>query len=300
LKTTTNTAMRTGDHAHRDAESLADSVQRLCRQLDIDRISAGHASPGWFTAAELFEPDSPQRQALLESEARRVGADRRTQGAFLIEQYAGLLGTATTLLYLGAGRVPDLRPEAVGLRMETYTWQRRGGVTGQGLRLCLRLQEPAFHVLPQDGESLPSQGRIVRGMDELRDQLRSGLQGHLEPLVAQIRRSTRLSPGAQWRLAADAIAAVFLDVGRRLGRETRAKVEAMALLKAPDSPLNNPQTSYMDVTRADRDRKQVRRTFRIRGGCCRIYTCDGGHYCSTCVLEDSESRYQRLQASLSG
>lgn len=286
-----------GSRPH-DPVSLAQTLRRLCAQLDIDRVEPGDAHTGWFTAARLTRPDSVLLPGLLEIEGRRVGSDRRTRAAFLIEQTAGLLGTVAGLLYLGADRVPDLHPEAVALRLEPYTWTRRGGVTGPGLRLRLRLLRPEFHVLPARHESIPVEARPVDGREALRDRLREQLHDHLAPLVSRLRDCTRLSPGAQWRLAADAIAAVFLDLGRRLDGESRARAEALALLKAPDSPLANPHTGYMEVRVADREGGILRRTFRVRGGCCRIYTCDGGGYCSTCVLEPHESRYRRLQASL--
>ena len=58
---------------------------------------------------------------------------------------------------------------------------------------------------------------------------------------------------------------------------------------------------YFDIEVRDEsqpDRVLMCITYRAPGGCCRFYTVEGGHLCSTCVLHDPEGRYAKLEAKL--
>ena len=135
----------------------------------------------------------------------------------------------------------------------------------------------------------------------LRERFRLTLESHSGALIATIEQATRLSRSAQWRLVGDALSAAFLDAGRRLGIEAAAKADAMAILKVPGSPLDNAQLHYFDLAipmGEGPDASVVTRSFRSRGGCCRYYLTEGGHLCTTCVLEKPAERDRRLREAM--
>lgn len=119
--------------------------------------------------------------------------------------------------------------------------------------------------------------------------------GFVDALSAEV----RLGPRALWRLVSDGMAVGYLRVGRALGCPERAMDRAKAVLLRKGSVLRNGQIHFLEVAvPADQSPtgKVLGDWFRIRGGCCRYYTADGGGYCGTCVLR--EDHEERLRAYL--
>lgn len=275
--------------------TLAATLDVLARRGDLD-VSVGSIEADWWTADRLMRPGSPELDAMLKVEAERCpGLDVKGQCAFVIGDSAYYLSVVLAGLYLAERQVPDLTPAQLALRVRTVAWHL-DGESGTYPQLCFRFLTPRFWT-DRHGR-LPLGGQSVLGDDELRAALRQQLEHFYLPLLVQTHGISRLSKGAGWRLVADALAAAFLQVGRELGCEAHAKREAIAIIRCRDSLLYNRQTGFFDVQVADPNNPEhvlVSRSFRARGGCCRFYTCDDGRYCTTCVLEKTEVRDDRIR-----
>jgi hypothetical protein len=273
---------------------LLATLERI-RPLDEHYLTAevGAPEPGWFCAADLVVPGSP---LLVEGLARQTalysGMQPRTAGAFFIGEYVWYVFAAAVGAYLAEQRVPDLAPERLALRYRSYTWEGEGEST-PAERIDVRFRSPRCATLPADPAANQRDVTVLPDRDALREQFRTALEAHLTPLIAQIHALTGFGPRAQWNLASDACAALFLNLGKALGDAERAQAEGLAFVKAAGSPLNNPQTGYFTVEHNGRCA-----TFRARGGCCRYYTLPPGEKCTLCVLRPPEERDARLRAYL--
>lgn len=273
---------------------LAATLERI-RPLDEHYLTAevGALEPGWFRAADLAVPDSPLlAEGLARQTALHPGMPPRTAGAFFIGEYAWYVFAAAVGAYLAERRVPDLAPERVALRFQRYIWVEEGE-SGPAERIDVRFLSTRCAVLPADPAAGQLDVTVVPDRDALRTQFRAALEAHLTPLIAQIHARTGFGPQAQWRLVSDACAALFLNLGKALGDAERAQAEGLAFVKAPGSPLHNPQTGYFTV-----DHNGQCTTFRARGGCCRYYTVPPGEKCTLCVLRPPEERAARLRTYL--
>lgn len=242
----------------------------------IPVTSQGPCVGDWLAVANLV---SDHRSYLGELLAGQEGlppdADPRTRAAFLLHRYGYYFSIAIAGLYLHAGHCPDLRTDRVGIAFE----DGEIGYAGQTYHVHKLLLRLAGAITPVDDVST----------------LRREIEGHFAPLVACLGEMTRFSSGALWRIVGDAVALAFLEVGKQLGAPDRAKTEALAVLKHPGSPLNNPQFHFLDVSSETPDGRRMTRTFCARGGCCRYYRVDGGEMCANCVLEQPDRREERLR-----
>lgn len=198
------------------------------------------------------------------------GLDRRGQGAFAIGRISYVFATILAACDLTLQQVPQLTPESV--------WQKE-----DDNRLWLRLPEPKL--VPANDESL-----------------RTLLINLMSAFITPIKSTSRLSTAAQWRLVSDSVAVAWQMVGQTLNQEAAAQDRAMAILSGKGSPLHNRQTGFTQVSTwvpgADQTPVKVTKSYRIRGGCCRLYTADNQDYCATCVLLKPDEQNKRLQDSL--
>lgn len=275
------------------APSLAPLAATLGRvgALDDDLAAALEPpGPGWFPAAALLAPGSPElAEGLARSVARYPGAERRVSGSLFINAYSWYLPAAAVAAYLAERRAPDLSIEHVALRYRTYTWHE-GGESGEGERIDVRFLGGRFAALPDDPAAGHPDAQILPDAGALRDWLRARLEAHLGPLFDAVAAQTRLGRRAQWSLAADAIALRFLHAGELLGDAERGQAEGLALVRAAGSPLRNPATGYFTLEVGGHCE-----TFRARGGCCLYYRVEPGENCATCVLRPEAERDQRLR-----
>jgi hypothetical protein len=251
----------------------------------------GSPDDGWFQAMTLCDQGSILLNGALTRQAKdHPQMEARTRGAYLIGNYSWYVLLAGVAAYLAAARVPDFSPENVALRFRTYTWHE-GEDSGEAERMDVRFFSGRFACLPDDPAADHPDALVLPDPDALREWLRIRLEAHLSPLIEGVFAQTRLSRGAQWCLAADSCAALFLHVGQALGDAARGQGEGLKFVKAPGSPMNNDKTSYITLQHLDHCE-----TFRLRGGCCRYYTVSesGEDYCTTCVLRKPEDRNQRL------
>lgn len=273
---------------------IAATLTRI-RPLDEHYLTAevGALEPGWFCAADLLAADSPLlAEGLARQTALHPGMPPRTAGSFFIGEYVWYVFAAAVGAYLAEQRVPDLAPEHLALRYQSYTWEGEGEST-PAERIDVRFLRARCAALPADPAADQLDVTILPDHIALRDHLRTSLEAHLAPLVAQIHALTGLGPTAQWRLVADGCAALFLNLGKALGDAEQAQAEGLAFVKAAGSPLNNPQTGYFTL-----EHNGTCATFRARGGCCRYYTVPPGEKCTMCVLRPPAERDARLRAYL--
>ncbi|SFH84186.1 (2Fe-2S)-binding protein [Albimonas pacifica] len=255
----------------------------------------GGAAPEGRPALAALCADAPALRALLERPRRHdPRLTDKILAASLIILASGPVSTLAAACLLGAGIVPRLGAERVAFAVGTAaSAQERDPIH-------LDLLDPGFDAAPGPFAAHP-QARPLPDRDALRTRMREELEGFLAPLVAALHRETRLSRAALWRLAGDAVAGEFLDVGRFLGREDLARDDALAILKVPGAPMTNPQLRYLEVEIPDPqrpDRPLLRRSFRARGGCCLWKDLPGASLCTTCVLRPEAEMRARVEAGL--
>ncbi|MEI2299603.1 (2Fe-2S)-binding protein [Ensifer sp. MJa1] len=196
------------------------------------------------------------------------------RAAHLIAFYSNDLSMALGAFYLGSG----LTAEVSGLRFEDWT-RSSGGREVAGKRFHFRLDR----FVPAEGI-----GSFERGFT-----------AHLKPVIAALKRRTGLSSGAQWRLASDALAGAFLEIGRAIGDEARGMGAALAIVKRQGSPLYSEELCYEEIAAVDpASGERLSRQYRMRCGCCLYFRTEGGSFCDTCVLLQPEARRARLVAHL--
>lgn len=274
------------------ARKLRAAFAVMAQHWPLPQVEIGPMAPGFTPIPSLFADDRFLAAMLTRQQAGTPGLDAKGAAAFFITEYAGVLGIAAASPYLSHGLVPAFVPENCALAFE---------LPAQGKpRVRLRLLAPRC-VTDRPGRS--SQGSSCRPVDGegLRSALREGLEAHMDPLIHRLQGRTGLPWQAMWRLVSDSVAARFLEAGRQFGCEEEAQAEALAILKAPGSPLANRQMHFFEIVIRDEAgprRIIARRSFRARGGCCRFYTAPGGSYCSTCVLVTPHERRRRIEAQM--
>lgn len=249
--------------------------------LSIGRDPAGHAP---VTALPAAIVDA----WMLEVGRDYKAMDAKTRAAYLVGDIAWAFSLNLAALHLAGPGLPDVTAGAVAAAPQWYRWEE-GEESGEALRFTLRLlADPGARHRPLDIDGIRSLAVAVHA-----------------PLIEALFAMTRLGRNAMWRLVADALAAGWLSVGKRIGHEALAMQAASAIVHAPGSPLANKQTGFVEiVVRDEADPGQVLACewFRARGGGCRYYTTEesSGEYCSTCVLRPAESRQQRLHDYVKG
>jgi hypothetical protein len=245
---------------------------RLLPQLD----------QSWTVAADLASKSMALDAILDRVQAQYHMSERNIAAAFLINSYAWWLSAAASASYLAEQRVPDLDPHNVAIRLVESTDDEEEMIE-------IGLLSPRMAVLPDDPDAADPSAILLPDAAALREWLRLRLEQHLAPLIEALYARTRFGKRAQWNLAADACAAVFLWAGQTLGVAQAACAEGLALVKVEGSPLCNELTGYFTL-----EYQEQRETFRQRGGCCLYYKLPDGRNCNTCSLLAVEERNQRL------
>ncbi len=233
-------------------------------------------SHGFATLADLAtRADLRERLMALERQAT-PGLDRRGQGAYLVNNLAFRLGAVLAAADLSGFDASGLMPGAVGVRA------RIAEEDGDGEIVAYVSYEVAAPPLPDgcpDGEVL---GRTVEHL--------------FGPMVEAVAAEARLGRGALWRLVADGVAGSYLNLGRELGQIGTAMNRARSLLSGRAGPLRNRQLGFLRIEVPATESPSgapLCDWFRLRGGCCRFYTTEGGEYCGTCVLRQDRPDWLR-------
>jgi hypothetical protein len=262
-------------------------------------VDTGPIGTGWSTAADLFADSAAVDDLLAYQKSFTPDLDRKGQAAYAIGEYSHMFAISAAAPFVGFGLVPDLSPHNYALRFDTRPMQHNGRIVQE------RLPRVRFVNVTVSADSQAFAGhtdvREIVDRATLCERLRRQVEAHFEPLVAALHEKSGLSRSALWRLVGDSLSQRFLDAGERYGRPDSAKAAALAVLKQEGSPLSNRQMHYFDIDiRDDKhpERVLLSRTYRARGGCCRFYTVEGGHLCSSCVLQDAEQRVINIERKL--
>lgn len=280
---------------HAPIPSLANSLARMASVSEHLQSDVGPLEDDWVLFADLLQPQSPLRDALLAGEAERCpGLDRKGQVAFLLGGAAHYLLLPLAPLLLLDRQVPPLQPHRLAFRTRQIAYQH-GGETLTYQTIDWRFLDDAFWT-DQPG-ALPSGGVAVHSAQALRAQLNTQLETLFTPLIECFKTISKLSQGAQWRIVADSLAGAFLSTGQALNRVAEARSEAEALIGDPKAAIHNSKTGFVEIVveHPGKPGEPIRRTYRTRGGCCRYYTADNGDICSACVLVKPVERDERLR-----
>lgn len=227
-------------------------------------MTHGLVQDGWTTAQAFFD-DASAVAAFLEYERSHYRhMDAKTCAALMMIDYCYVFMFATIPLVAGSGLVPDLSPKNVALRMFTARHEH-DGESHDVRRADVRFLSKGFLT---DNASLAGHRDAAFAADRgaLCDAYRRGIEAHFTPLIDVLVRASGLAPAALWRLVADAIAGVWLEVGRHLRCVDQARADAMRVVKRVGSPLYNSQLHFFDLTLHDDQNKALGSwTFRARG-----------------------------------
>lgn len=273
---------------HRAAGEIVDAALATRSAMWPETVTdLGALEPGWISAEALFADAAAVEEYLAYEGSFYQRVDRRTSAAAMMVDYSYIFAMATVPLLAGFGIVPDLSPRNYALQFHLAPLEH-DGQTLDVRRAHIRFLSTTFRTnreVRMDAAHQPVEST------DICDLYRQAVEDHMRPLVETLSDRTGLSRSALWRLVADAIAAGFLDAGRRFDRLEEAQAMAMKILKQPGSPLCNRQLHFFELTlRDDEQRKLLSWTFRARGGCCRYYTVEEGKLCHTCVLKKREDR----------
>lgn len=252
----------------------ADSIRWLGENFEAPLVSTGDRDDAFSSYGDFLESDA-LRELLYNQPDLPASTDARTCAAFFIGRYAYFLAVPLAALHLRAGLTTDIGSKALSIGFAEIVLDH--GDHSHELMVPHLLFSGAFSYCADIGE------------------LRLELERHLAPLIDRLHAETRLSPGAQWRLAGDSLAFAFLGVGEKLGDVATARETVTALLKHPASPFTNPQLHFLSI---DAPGLSEPRTCVARGGCCRYYKVEGGSLCSNCVLETDENQRTRMSAEI--
>ena len=263
------------------------------------KTDVGVIAPGWVTASAIFGDSAAVDDLLAYQTEFTPDLDRKGQAAYLITEYSYMFAITAAAPFVGFGLVPDFSAEKYALRFESRPVKHNGRIVQERLAR-VRFLEPK---VVTDNQAFAGDPDTLEFVDRaaLCERLRVATEAHFKPLVEVLHAKSRLSRNALWRLVGDSLAVLFLDAGQRFGRVEDAKAAGLAILKQEGSPLANRQMHFFDIAvRDEEDPEQIvlSRTFRARGGCCRFYTVEGGHLCSTCVLQDPVERDIKLENKL--
>ncbi|MEC9433795.1 MAG: (2Fe-2S)-binding protein [Pseudomonadota bacterium] len=273
----------------------------LTRRQPYLRLSraggAGAPPPGDRPRLSELCADAEAMRALLER-PRRWEPRLQPKGlaASLVITAASPASTLAAACLLGAGVAPRLGAGATRFAVVAAS------ATTERDPVHLDLLDPAFDVEAGQGPfAVHPDARPAPDREALRDRMREELEAFLGPLIEAAHRLTRLSRRAMWRLAGDAVAGEFLEVGRALGREEAARADALGILKRPGAPMTNPQMRFLEAEVRDParpDAPPLRRAFRARGGCCLWKDLPGAALCTTCVLRPEAEMRAIVEAGL--
>lgn len=282
---------------------LRTSIAARARHFPTPEVSLSSDARGWRRAGDCLADTSFVAELLDHQRRFTPDLDRKGQGAYAIGEYSHMLASATVPLLVGFGIVPDFCADACAIGFDLQPVEHDGRTLDMR-NWRIALASDTFHLdaaSANDGSSDAGERAIRVDFQALCDRFRETVETHCAPLVEAVHRQTSLGRQALWRLVGDSVSQIFLDAGRAYDRAERARSAALRVLKAPGSPLTNRQMHFFDIAvRDDRDpsREIMSMTFRARGGCCRYYTVEGGHLCTTCVLQDPATRDLKIETHL--
>ena len=267
---------------------ISASYDRLSAVLPALRISADppRSGPGWIGAAQIAA-GGPALAAFVARDTERLArehgrAPRPDVAATLaLHRYLWPVCLLFTVPWFLQRRVPRLTVRDVSLH------------PGRGQLTAL---PPTFDCLPDDPAADLPGARPAASPAALRDQLRTAVAEHAEPVLAAFRPLVRRGPRALWGLVTDEVAEGLWFAGRLLGEEQRAVAELEALLPGDTPPLSGAAGFHRGddgpSCRAVGGPAAAGAT-RTRLTCCLYYTLSPADACAGCPRTDGAGRIGR-------
>lgn len=254
-------------HAHLLASAYR-RINALCPALDVAIVAAGRPPrPGWVDGdALLAKSDLVEAflDAIAANTTKRYGQKARPD----VVATKALHGYLWSICLLMSGpwylqrRVPLLRP--ADLRVELATGR-------------LAVAPGAFACLPEDPASAFPGVRVLPHEAALRAELLRAVADHARVLLGTFGPRLRRGPRALWGMVGDDLVSGIWHLGRALGQEEQAVLQATELLPGPVPPFPGG-ADFRRVT----DPEGISRPARTRLGCCLHYTIQPAEVCGTC------------------
>jgi hypothetical protein len=263
---------------------IAESLDRLTARDEYLRPmlrTARDDQPGWVSAAEMMQPDSPHLADILARVAAHYGAtDRRSPAALWFGHHAYIMMAFPMASYYLDRRVPHMTFTDLWLRFDEH-----GEVCAQAW------EGRAFSALASDPAAGDPGCEVVETREELQASLREQVLNYFEATVPAVRaRCTFGTPGL-WALVADYFANTFAWAAGLVGPECVGVAE-VRLVAAP-SPRLRRKRDFIVVEHAGLTWNLIDRL-----SCCLYYTLKPGEYCLSCPLRSRESKVATIEARL--
>lgn len=259
-------------------------IQRSLRRLELLRDHGqGLLMPDldsrndWLSVADLVTESQPMeflfRQLLSHYKTDRL----RPPAMFWFGHYAYTIELITFAFFVVEGRVPDLSPDQVWLRIGENTDIQN--LAWRGHR---------FAALPDDPDASHPDCMVLPTRQALREYMREQLTSHLTPLVDTISTYSSLGKPGLWEIAADYTAFAFVALGELLGDEAIGMKESQAF---------SAQRSRLSVRRSFIPIEHLGTTHYLldRVSCCLYYQVGDGKYCHSCPHRPVEERVDLMK-----
>lgn len=210
-------------------------------------------------------------------------ADSRAQGTLFIGAYAYEFLLPVLASWLQGGQLPSLDLDNWQVKYQPTRVTKPNGQE-------LVYHKPHFYLNALIGWK-------QQEVEDWRTVLHGALLRHFSPLVDAVAEQSGMREGPLWKVIADSICIAFLMVGKHRDCEQAAREAALSIVHQRGTPLYSKRSGFHDVTVYDpNDTQTVLQThsFRLRGGCCRIFTVDDHSYCSTCCFLKPDEQAKRL------
>ncbi|MER6419469.1 (2Fe-2S)-binding protein [Streptomyces sp. NPDC001137] len=273
--------------------ALSDAYARLNRVFPgpaVMETAAGEQVPtggGWIRAASLAEGGVGLDTFLARDDAqvlRDYGVRARPDvvAGFGLHRYAWPACLLITVPWFLLRRVPRLPVDHV-------SFDRSDPELSIG-RMAVR---PAgFACLPGDPAAALPGARVVADEEALREEVRTSVADHLEPVLAAFGPRMRRRGRALWGMATDEVVEGLWYVAQLLGEEQRAVRELEALLPGATKPYAG-SAAFRELAGPDGEPLPT----RDRISCCMFYTVRPEDTCATCPRTCDADRLGKLSAA---
>jgi len=239
------------------AGETADALRRAAEINPLFALAHGEApapGDGWRSAAGLVDPADPAATDLVGAvDGWLGGAEPRVVASLAVLGYSARLLAPALAVLLRDGLLLDMRPERVWWRFET----------GRGF--TLRLTPPAGW-RPADPEGW----------------CRQVVAGHLEPVIAAVRRVAPVAEGLLWGNAASSLAGTL---------RTLALASVAPLATCRDT--GRAMLAYGPLRGTGTLVEHSGQLFFVRRSCCLYYRLPGGGLCGDCALVEPAERQRQ-------
>jgi hypothetical protein len=260
--------------SQRRCGALADSLTRLDRSQSWLRLHAGLPDDPdrtwWRCSTMLAQPahfDKWGAELAGWLQTSYAEAPERVVAGYLLTWYLSVPGLLAGLLFHRERRVPELRPEALALRLGEPRPHPD----------AVALLDERFACLPGDPDAASPAATVVADESALAALLRARFAGHAARFVAAFGPGARFGRRTLWAAATDALDEGLWLAGRYCGTETNGVADAALVLPDLAAAELTPFTSPSTLVAASEG------WTRRRESCCFHYALRNGQgECETC------------------